>query len=114
MLLELIAAVILMGMMLIPFVNIIVGVIVGGGLGGVAGSMLGLTLAVLIIAAERLAAELWRPTASSGGALAEALMDRPEPRPDLQSFIRRRPLMLTRRRPQPRPQFSETQVPVLH
>jgi hypothetical protein len=76
--------------------------------------MLGLALAVLIIAVERLAAELLQPTASSEEALTEALMDRPQPRPDLRSFIRRRPLMLTRRRSQPRPQFAETQMPMLH
>jgi hypothetical protein len=49
-----IALVILTGMMLIPFVNILVGVIVGAGLGGVFGAVGGLSLAVLVIAAEKL------------------------------------------------------------
>ena len=49
-----IALVILTGMMLIPFVNILVGVIVGAGLGGVFGAVGGLSLAILVIAAEKL------------------------------------------------------------
>ena len=49
-----IALVILTGMMLIPFINILVGVIVGAGLGGVFGAVGGLSLAVLVIAAEKL------------------------------------------------------------
>ena len=49
-----IALVILSGMMLIPFINILVGVIVGAGLGGVFGAVGGLSLAILVIAAEKL------------------------------------------------------------
>ncbi len=49
-----IALVILAGMMLIPFVNIVVGVIVGAGVGGMFGAVAGLSLAVLVMAAEKL------------------------------------------------------------
>jgi hypothetical protein len=49
-----IALVILAGMMLIPFVNIVVGVIVGAGVGGVFGAVAGMLLSVLVIAAEKL------------------------------------------------------------
>ena len=49
-----IALVILAGMMLIPFVNIVVGVIVGAGFGGVFGAVAGLSLALLVMAAEKL------------------------------------------------------------
>jgi hypothetical protein len=48
-----IALVILAGMMLIPFVNIVVGVIVGAGVGGIFGAVAGLVLSVLVIAAEK-------------------------------------------------------------
>jgi len=49
-----IALVILAGMMLIPFVNIVVGIIVGAGVGGIFGAVAGLLLSVLVIAAEKL------------------------------------------------------------
>jgi hypothetical protein len=54
MLFDAIATVILAGMMFIPLVNIVVGVIFGAGLGGVVGAVVGLSLAVLIMAAEKL------------------------------------------------------------
>jgi hypothetical protein len=57
MLLDTIATIILAGMMLIPFVNIIVGVIVGAGLAGVPGALLGLAVAIAVTGVERLAAE---------------------------------------------------------
>jgi hypothetical protein len=49
-----IALVILAGMMLIPFVNVVVGVIFGAGMGGVFGAVAGLLVSVLVIAAEKL------------------------------------------------------------
>lgn len=52
--LDAIALIILAGMMLIPFVNVVVGIIVGAGVGGVIGAVAGLLLSVLVIAAEKL------------------------------------------------------------
>jgi hypothetical protein len=54
MLFDAIATVILAGMMFIPLVNIVVGLIFGAGLGGVVGAVVGLSLAVLIMAGEKL------------------------------------------------------------
>jgi hypothetical protein len=53
MLLDMIAIVILAGMMLIPVVNIFAGVIIGAGLGGAAGACAGLSLALIVMAVER-------------------------------------------------------------
>ena len=53
MLLDMIAIVILAGMMLIPVVNIFAGVIIGAGLGGAAGAGAGLLLALIVMAGER-------------------------------------------------------------
>jgi hypothetical protein len=53
MLLDTIAIIILLGMMLIPVVNIFAGVIVGAGLGGAVGALGGFLLALFIMAAER-------------------------------------------------------------
>lgn len=53
MLLDTLATIILIGMMFVPFINIIAGTIVGAGLGGPNGACVGFALAVLIIAAER-------------------------------------------------------------
>lgn len=53
MLLDMIAIVILAGMMLIPVVNIFAGVIIGAGLGGAAGACAGLLLALIVTAGER-------------------------------------------------------------
>jgi hypothetical protein len=53
MLLDMIAIVILAGMMLIPVVNIFAGVIIGAGLGGAAGACAGLLLALIVMAGER-------------------------------------------------------------
>jgi hypothetical protein len=66
MLLDMIAIVILAGMMLIPVVNIFAGVIIGAGLGGAAGACAGLLLALIVMAGERvlvawLAAEAREP-----------------------------------------------------
>jgi hypothetical protein len=66
MLLDMIAIVILAGMMLIPVVNIFAGVIIGAGLGGAAGACAGLLLALIVMAGERvlvawLAAETREP-----------------------------------------------------
>jgi hypothetical protein len=54
MLLEAIAAVILLGMMLIPLVNVFVGVIVGAGLVGTPGAVAGVLLALVVTVAEKL------------------------------------------------------------
>jgi hypothetical protein len=54
MLLDIIATIILAGMMLVPLVNIFVGTIVGAGLAGLSGGMLGLALAVVVTAAVKL------------------------------------------------------------
>ena len=70
-----IALVILTGMMLIPFINILVGVIVGAGLGGVFGAVGGLSLAVLVIAAEKLIGDwlgLFDPRPELATALPQA------------------------------------------
>ena len=53
MLLDMIAIVILAGMMLIPVVNIFAGVIIGAGLGGAAGAGAGLSIALIVTAGER-------------------------------------------------------------
>lgn len=66
MLLDTIATIILIGMMLIPFVNIVVGVVVGAGLGGVPGALLGLAAAIAITGAEKFAADHWQPYAPEG------------------------------------------------
>jgi len=55
MLLDMIATIILAGMMLVPILNVFAGVIVGAGLAGVPGAMAGLFVALTIMGAERLA-----------------------------------------------------------
>ncbi|HWK37300.1 MAG TPA: hypothetical protein VNR88_00140 [Hyphomicrobium sp.] len=55
MLLDMIATVILVGMMLVPILNVFAGVIVGAGLAGLPGAMAGLFIALTIMGAERLA-----------------------------------------------------------
>ncbi|MDP1639324.1 MAG: hypothetical protein Q8L61_00190 [Hyphomicrobium sp.] len=70
-----IALVILAGMMLIPFVNIVVGLIVGAGVGGVFGAVTGLLLSVLVIAAEKLIGHrlgLFDPRPALASALPQA------------------------------------------
>ncbi|WP_157066713.1 hypothetical protein [Hyphomicrobium sulfonivorans] len=51
---DMIASIILVGMMLVPILNIFVGVIVGAGIAGVSGAALGLLVALLIMAAEHI------------------------------------------------------------
>jgi branched-subunit amino acid ABC-type transport system permease component len=62
MLLDAIATIILGGMMLIPFANVIVGAIIGAGLGGPPGAAVGIALAIAITYAETWIAERlgWR------------------------------------------------------
>jgi len=55
MLLDMIATIILAGMMLVPILNVFAGVIVGAGLAGLPGAMAGLFVALTIMGAERLA-----------------------------------------------------------
>ena len=55
MLLDMIATIILAGMMLVPILNVFAGVIVGAGLAGAPGAMAGLFIALTIMGAERLA-----------------------------------------------------------
>ena len=50
---DLIATVILAGMMLVPLVNVVAGLIIGSALGGAAGALGGFCLAVAILAGER-------------------------------------------------------------
>ena len=57
MLLDTIATVILIGMMLIPFVNVVVGIVVGAGLAGVPGALLGLATAIAVIGIEKFVAD---------------------------------------------------------
>ena len=57
MLFEGIAIIVLVGMMTIPLINIVVGVVGGALLGGVPGALAGLSLAVLIMTAEKLAGD---------------------------------------------------------
>ena len=54
MLVDAIATIILMGMMLVPFVNVLVGAIVGSGLGGPPGCIAGIVLAIAITLAEKI------------------------------------------------------------
>ncbi len=68
MLLDMIAIVILAGMMLIPVVNIFAGVIIGAGLGGAAGACAGLLLALIIIAGERVLVAWLAAEANEHGA----------------------------------------------
>jgi len=68
MLLDMIAIVILAGMMLIPVVNIFAGVIIGAGLGGAAGACAGLLLALIIIGGERLLVAWLAAEANEHGA----------------------------------------------
>ena len=72
MLLDTIATIILIGMMLVPVVNIIVGLVVGAGLGGVPGALLGFAAAIAITGAEKLFADLrqWESAAADTGAAA--------------------------------------------
>lgn len=52
---DMIASIILIGMMLVPVLNLFVGVIVGAGVAGVSGAAVGLLAALLIMAAEHMA-----------------------------------------------------------
>ncbi|MEI9901283.1 MAG: hypothetical protein WDN31_15360 [Hyphomicrobium sp.] len=54
MLFELIASVILLGMMVIPLFNIVVGVVAGAALAGPPGALVGLAIAILVMAAEQM------------------------------------------------------------
>ena len=71
---DLIATVILAGMMLIPLVNIIAGLIIGSILGGASGALAGFCLAFGILAAERGLIGLWEAHVSrrDEALLAEA------------------------------------------
>jgi hypothetical protein len=68
MLLDMIAIVILAGMMLIPVVNIFAGVIIGAGLGGAAGACAGLLLALIVMAGERVLVAWLAAEANEHGA----------------------------------------------
>ncbi|MTD94280.1 hypothetical protein GIW81_08020 [Hyphomicrobium sp. xq] len=68
MLLDMIAIVILAGMMLIPVVNIFAGVIIGAGLGGAAGACAGLSLALIVTAGERVLVAWLAAEANEHGA----------------------------------------------
>ena len=57
MIFDAIALIVLSGMMLVPLVNVVVGLIAGAWLGGPAGALVGLSLAVLIAAIEKWAAD---------------------------------------------------------
>ncbi len=72
-----IATVILAGMMLIPFVNVVVAAIVGAGLAGPFGSLFGILLAVAITAAETTIAQRmgWREVASASEEPGEIIED---------------------------------------
>ena len=61
---DMIATVILAGMMLIPLVNIVAGLIIGSVFGGAGGALAGFCLAVGILAAERGLVRLWEVHAS--------------------------------------------------
>lgn len=56
-LLDAIASIILMGMMLVPIVNLVAGGILGAALGGVPGGVAGLLLAVAVTVAEKMIAD---------------------------------------------------------
>jgi hypothetical protein len=56
-LLDAIASIILMGMMLVPIVNLFAGVILGAALGGAPGGVAGFLLAVTVTVAEKMIAD---------------------------------------------------------
>jgi hypothetical protein len=56
-LLDAIASIILMGMMLVPIVNLFAGGILGAALGGVPGVVAGLLIAVIVTVAEKMIAD---------------------------------------------------------
>jgi hypothetical protein len=75
MLLNALATLVLFGMMLVPFVNIIVGAVVGGGLAGPQGMTFGILLALSITAAELYFAKLfgWSDLACASEEAVEQL-----------------------------------------
>jgi hypothetical protein len=94
MLLDAIASIILLGMMMVPIVNIFVGIILGAALCGVPGGILGLLLAVTVIVAEKIVAERrgWFEVIGEVGNTEVSLI---EQKPDARLGTRAR---LTRRR----------------
>ena len=93
-LLDAIASVILLGMMMVPIVNIFAGIILGAALGGVPGGVLGFLLAVIVIVAEKIVAERcgWFEVIGEVGNTEVSLV---EQKPDARLGTRAR---LTRRR----------------
>jgi hypothetical protein len=97
MLFDAIATVILVGMMFIPLVNIVVGLIFGAGLGGVVGAFVGLSLAILIIAAEKLIGDRLGWFEGARETIGEPDV-RPQARPRLR-LTRRRALVMRSNQP---------------
>lgn len=93
-LLDAIASIILMGMMLLPIVNVVEGVILGAALGGVPGGVAGLLLAVIVTVAEKMIADRRGWFRIMGAVEATAVSD-VEQKPDAKLGARAR---LTRRR----------------
>jgi hypothetical protein len=100
MLLDAIAAAILAGLMLIPFLNLVVGAVVGAGLAGPFGGLAGILLAIAIAAAETWLADRrgWRdlrvtspaalqPLAAEASALGERTIKTQPPKPRRRSRL---------------------------
>jgi hypothetical protein len=77
MLLDAIATVILAGLMLIPFLNVVVGAVIGAGLAGVPGVFAGVITAVAVVALETFVADRlgWRDLRCVSTDVAEGLAD---------------------------------------
>ena len=80
---DLIATILLGGMMLIPLVNVITGVVIGSALAGPTGAFGGLCFAFLVMAAERWLIALWSRTPSPVAPRAPVAPARTEPTPVL-------------------------------
>ncbi|MFA5899724.1 MAG: hypothetical protein WC829_11495 [Hyphomicrobium sp.] len=59
MLFDIIASIILLGMMAIPLINIIVGIVAGASIAGASGALVGLALAFFVMAAEQMIGLAW-------------------------------------------------------
>ena len=77
MLLDAIATVILAGLMLIPFLNVVVGAVIGAGLAGVPGVFAGVVTGLAIVAIETFVADRlgWRDLRCISTDVAEGLAD---------------------------------------
>jgi hypothetical protein len=77
MLLDAIATVILAGLMLIPFLNVIVGAVIGAGLAGPPGAFAGILTGVAIVSLETFIADRlgWRDLRCVSPDVAERLVD---------------------------------------